>query len=182
MRKTILVTLIFCIFQISQGISPYQTFYLQNEEIEVSIKFKKYGFQSIFSVPNVVTYRNNQNVLLSYRTEFHNGTENGCMIVLNIVNGKVLKPILVLEELFYISEEEYYFRKIREVNDKSILFDVIKNTDNNQEILLTVELFQDQGRFEVKRIIEHIEGYAESIYAFSDVYDTVKNKILSNDY
>src|SRR3989304_3998765 len=64
-------------------------------KIHAKIHFRRYGMQDILEVPEIRL--GDKEKILTYRTEFHNGTENGCLKVYNRVEDKKLIPFFVLE-------------------------------------------------------------------------------------
>lgn len=134
-------------------------------------------------VPGINIHKlQNKSILLSYRTEFHNGTENGCLRVFNRIEDNKLIPFFVLEELFYISKEEYYYRIVKQNLYDLIEYDLYVVKEKKRKKLLTVVLKKDNNRFEIELLHEFQKGFYEHSLFFSDVYEKLRNKILNNRY
>lgn len=151
--------------------------------INARIHFRRYGIQKIFEVPEIKIDVVGKEKILIYRTEFHNGTENGCLQVFNKVEKGKIIPFFVLEELFYISLNHYYQRIVRRASSNRIQFDLYEIRQEDKKKMLTVELKKvDEHDFKIDSLIEFHKGLSESSLFFSDVFESLKKKILSGSY
>ena len=152
--------------------------------INIEPKIKTYGIQKLLTVPNIqVITLSNENKLILYRTEFHNGSENGCILVINTIKDNKLIPIFIFEELFYLSDNEYYLRELDSVTDKQIRITLFKSIDNKREKIATsTYLIKNDGNFKIDKTHEYTQGNTEIIQACSEVFDSIKNKIIQGKY
>ena len=151
--------------------------------INATIHFRRYGIQKILEVPVIkINVVGNERILI-YRTEFHNGTENGCLQIFNKVEKGKIIPFFVLEELFYISENHYYQRIVGETSSNLMQFDLYEIRQKDRNKILTVEYKKvDKHDFKINSLIELHTGFSESPLFFSDVFESLKKKILSGSY
>ena len=150
--------------------------------IDGSVQYKSYGIQDVLTVPDskIENLKNNLK-FFSYRTEFHNGTENGCLRVFAKVEMNNLVKFFVLEELFYISQNSYYLRVPSKISYESIQYDLFHFDGSNNNKLLTVTFKKEKGAFVVDSINEYIEGYLGVAVSCSDVFSSLSSKILNSD-
>jgi hypothetical protein len=151
--------------------------------IDARIHYRRYDIQQVLDVPDVkVLALPPGSEFLSYRTEFHNGTENGCLLVLNKIEDGLLKPFFVLEEVFYISKGDYYMRVLKKASLDSVEFALNRIIGEKTSEILTAE-FRIKGEcFELVSLRESHKGYGASALYFSDVYAIMKKRILQGTY
>ena len=153
-------------------------------DIKTTIHYGRYDIQKVLRVPEIellLTQKKQQ--VLTYRTDFHNGSENGCVRVFNNVKGGRLTPFFVLEELFWLSPDNYYQRVITAISSDCIRFDLYEVKGLNMNKVLAGEVRSDKdGSFRLKSVEEFREGASRIALHFADVYEPLINGILSNTY
>ncbi len=148
-------------------------------------KIKKYNIQNILEVPGLKKYNSMDGKLslIGYRTEYHNGSENGCLLVLNNIKDGSLHPCLIIEELFYISNAHFFIRKIEDMSEKEITISLSEFIENKENKILTIKYIRlDTGQYNE---VEHnilIKGNEDILHSCSEVYDNLKMKIMDGTY
>jgi len=157
--------------------------------INTMIHFRRYGIQKILEVPVIEIHTVGKEKILTYRTEFHNGSENGCLKIFNKIKNNKLIPIFVLEELFLLErpwEQGYYQRVLTKFSYNEIEFDlyeIITKGEKKENKILHVILEKHENDFKKKSITEFRKEFSQSASLnFSDVYDSLKERILSGEY
>jgi hypothetical protein len=154
------------------------------EELKIinSQSINIWGFQKILKVPFEKKYYtdDNKNYLIGYRSEFHNGSENGCILVLgNLVLGKYV-PQLIIEELFYGTDKYYYLRTVEKINKNSIVINLYKIQNKERKLLATL-IYEKQvlGRYKISKIKLFEKISEEAAQAYSDAYFTISNDVFA---
>jgi hypothetical protein len=148
-------------------------------------KIKKYNIQSILDVPDIKKYysKDGKLFLIGYRTEYHNGSENGCILVLNNIQDGTLHPCLVIEELFYITNTHYFLRKVESISEKEIIISLNEFNQNKENKLLTLKYIRlNTGQY---KELDHnilVKGNEDILHSCSEVYDNLKKKIMNGTY
>jgi hypothetical protein len=168
-------------------------FYLDLKEefgINTTIHFSAYGIQNIFQVPGVnISTIGNENIL-TYRTEFHNGYENGCVKIFNRIEENKLIPFFVLEEMVILerppNERGYYKRTITKLSFDELefdLFEIISFPEKKETKLMHVTMEKGDGGFKLKSIeVFQPNVPNEAAVSFTDVYEGLNERILSGEY
>lgn len=148
-------------------------------------KIERYNIQNILEVPDVKKYdsKDGKLSLIGYRTEYHNGSENGCLLVLNNVKDGVLHPCLIIEELFYMSNTHYFLRKIEGISEKEIIISLYEFNENKERKLLTLKYIRlNTGQY---KEFEHnilVKGNEDILHSCSEIYDNLKKEIMDGTY
>ncbi len=160
----------------------------KNYEINATIHFRKYGIQKILEVPNIEINTVGNEKILTYRTEFHNGTtDNGCLKIFSKVKDNKLIPIFVLEELVLSPwGDRYYQRVVKGFSYDKIEFDLyekITKGEKRENKILSVILEKDKNDFKIKSVTEFQKDFSQwASPGTSEVYDSLKEKILKGKY
>jgi len=153
-----------------------------------TIHFYRYGIQKILNVPDVEVHIVDKKKIVTYRTDFHNGTtDNGCLKIFNKVEDDKLTPFFVLEELLLRPwGDGYYQRVVKKFSFNELEFEVYeiitKPREENRKIL-DVIMKRDKKDFVIKSVTEFHKGYSSWISpGSSEIYDSLKHRILRGDY
>ena len=151
---------------------------MNTHDLEKRISFKIYGIQNILNVPNVTII--NKTSLITYRTEIHNGTENGVLLVLcKNVNNRI-KPLFVIEELFYISDNDYYQRKASHITDKSMFIELFHNYNNKEKKLLSAKIIYNDSNIKIEKLEKYEdEDMSNIVISYFENYKSISSQILS---
>lgn len=150
-------------------------------EITNRIKFTKYNIQKILNVPDIKLIRGTK--LLSFRTEFHNGTENGVLLVLCKNTKDKIIPIFVLEELFYLFEDEYYIREVSNISDKSLSLELFDFYKGKKKKLLSAKIIFESEKVKVEELKQFgDEDNSDVVLAFFENFDKTKNEIMNSQF
>jgi hypothetical protein len=153
-------------------------------KINATVHYRRYGVQDVLAVPQIEIYTmKNKNKILSYRTEFHNGTDNGCLRVLSKVEGGRLIAFFVLEELFYEMKNKYFQRILTEFSNERINFGLYEIQKGQKSKILDVELQRDDaGKFNITSLRQYRNGFDKNALFFSDIHEYLTKEILSGTY
>jgi len=172
MLKQIIALLFFFVTVLQVVFVERYTYRLTSGVIDKELYYQKYGIQNIHSVPDVREGYPLKNYV-TYRSELHNGTENGTILIFCKIINNDLKEIFRIEDSFLLDGKKHYIeRVIQNFTEKEVRFSVNEVISGKKRIVAECVYSLSKKKIISKNVYKH--NFENQLISSSEYFERIQ--------